>query len=653
MKRVSLFLFLAGPIFCQQTDPAWSFLDQAYQRQKGGDFDAAIVLFMKASTAAPRRTDIRKNLAYTLLKTGATEAARDQFFEAMQIDPSDHQVALEYAFLAFETKRAREARVIFDRVRKVPGGAWQATAEAAFQSIDRPLADGIARWSEIALREPANFSAHQEIARLADERSDFERAARHALAAWRLKPSIRSLLIDLGRAYRELGRQEDATTVFLAASRGSEPRSAEVARELLGARYPFVYEFRRAIEFEQANVELRRELAYLLLEMDQKPEAEQEFTRIVEAEPKDLLSAAQLGFLRLKRSDAAGAIPLLQRVVDTEGVDDELADRVRSALGLPKTLVRRPDGSRKQVSEEARDLAQRSLDAGYLKDALKYLTVAHENDPVDFQVILKLGWTNNNLKQDRAAVDWFNLARRAPDPAIAAEAQRAYTNLKPQFQRFRTTGWATPFYSSRWKDVFAYGQAKVEYLPSAGALLRPYLSVRFIGDARGRVDQAISQYLSETAVIVGAGVSTPYYKGLMAWGEAGSAFSYLNRSRRSDYRGGVSFSRMNAGQLFFENHADAVFVSRFDNTMVFYSQNRLGHKLRGGAQAYWNINATADAKRQYWANFVETGPGIRLNVERYTFNLDVIRGAHTINVRNPRRPNFTDVRLGVWYAFTR
>jgi len=644
---------LAGAVYGQQPDPAWNLLDQAYKSQKIGDYDAAVEQFTKAAAAAPKRASIRKDLGYTLLKTGATEAARDQFFEAMKIDASDHQVALEYAFLAFETKRPREARLIFDRVRKIPGGPWQATAESAFQNIDKPLADAIARWSEIATREPDNFSAHQELARLADERNDFERAARHALAAWKLKPSIRSLLIDLGRAYRELGKLEDATAVLLAASRGAEARSAEMARELLGTRYPFVYEFRKAIEFDQANIELRRELAYLLLEMNEKSEAEQEFSRIVAAEPKDLLSTAQLGFLRLKRSDNEGAVPLLRRVVEAPDVDDELADRVRSALGMPKTLRRRPDESKKQVSEEARDLAQRSLDAGYLKDALKYLTIAHENDPVDFGVILKLGWTNNNLKQDRAAVNWFDLARRAPDPAIAAEAQKAYTNLKPQFQRVRTTVWATPFYSSRWNDVFAYGQAKVEYLSSSKALLRPYLSVRFIGDARGYVNQAFSHYLSETSVILGAGVATPYYKGLMAWGEAGSAFSYLNHPRRSDYRGGVSFSRMKGGQTFLDAHGDAVFVSRFNNTMVFYSQNRVGRKLSHGAQVHWNFNVTGDAKQQYWANFVESGPGLRLNMERYTFNVDLVRGVHTINAGNPRRPNFNDVRIGVWYAFTR
>lgn len=67
-------------------------------------------------------------------------------------------------------------------------------------------------------------------------------------------------------------RIDDAA--LLAASRGGEPRAAEMARELLPDRYPYVSEFRRALELDAANLELRRELAYLLLRMDHQGEAE-------------------------------------------------------------------------------------------------------------------------------------------------------------------------------------------------------------------------------------------------------------------------------------------------------------------------------------------------------------------------------------------
>ena len=51
---------------------------------------------------------------------------------------------------------------------------------------------------------------------------------------------------------------------------------------------------------------------------------------------------------------------------------------------MPKALRKRPETPRSQTSNEAKTLAEKSLEAGYLKDAVKYLRIAHENDPVDF-----------------------------------------------------------------------------------------------------------------------------------------------------------------------------------------------------------------------------------------------------------------------------
>ena len=125
----------------------------------------------------------------------------------------------------------------------------------------------------------------------------------------------------------------------------------------------------------------------------------------------------------MARGDGAAAMTLLNRVLQSG--DEELAERVRSAFELPPTLRGRPAESRPVVSDQAKELAFKSLDKGYLQDALRYLTIAHENDPVDFDVMLKLGWANNLLKDDRDAVKWFNLARKSPDVKTAAEAARA------------------------------------------------------------------------------------------------------------------------------------------------------------------------------------------------------------------------------------
>src|SRR6476660_7161984 len=92
------------------SDPAYGPLTKAYQSLKTKQYDAAILLFLSAIEVAPSRPAIRKDLAYTYLKVGENETARDQFAATMRMDPGDFQAALEYAFLCHETKMQAEAR---------------------------------------------------------------------------------------------------------------------------------------------------------------------------------------------------------------------------------------------------------------------------------------------------------------------------------------------------------------------------------------------------------------------------------------------------------------------------------------------------------------------------------------------------------------
>jgi tetratricopeptide (TPR) repeat protein len=470
----------------------------------------------------------------------------------------------------------------------------------------------------------------------------------------------RSVLVDLGRVWLALNRVEQARAALLAASRGGEARAAEQARELLPERYPYVPEFRAALEMDPANIELRRELAYLLLKMERQAEAEQEFARIVQADEGDLLSAAQLGFLYLGRGDRLNAMPLLERVL--RGDDEELANRVRAVLRMPQILRRSAEGAQ-AASVSAKQMAERSIRAGYMKDALKYLQVAHEADPVDFDIMLKLGWTYNILRDDTMAARWFGLARRGPDRQLSEEAARAYARLRPGLGGFRASAWAFPMYSSRWRDLFSYGQVQMEY--GRRRFLQPYLGVRFVGDARRTTGGPVPQYLSESSIIPALGLTTTTWRGLRAWGEAGYAFHYLNHSLMPDYRAGAGFSRGWGRSLqakeaggFLDTSADAVYISRFGKDLLVYSQSRVGYRPELGVlklQVYGNANLTLDAKRQHWANFVEMGPGVRFRWETMPdsvyFSVDFLRGMYLRNEVEGERKTYFDFRAGVGYAF--
>ncbi len=611
VARICTLLALACLALCGQNGgPARGPLEQAYAALEAKRYETAVELFLTAAKEAPDNSSIRQDLAYTYLKMGETEAARDQFAEALRIDPKDSHAALEYAFLCHDTGRTQMARQIFDELRKKPDEALRPIAEQAFQSIDRPLAEGIARWAQVAQANPGDFNAHRELAVLAERRGELALAAEHYLKAWRLRTEQRSLLVDLGRAWQEMGLTEQALSALLAASRGPEPKAAEAARELLPSRYPYVYEFRLAIELDPGNVGLHRELGYLLAAMGRTEEAEKELAFVQPSSQTDV-----------------------------------------------------------------RDFADRSYEAGYMRDALKYYLAAYQIDPADAYTMLKLGWTFNMLKQDKEALYWFGRARRSPDPAIAAEAAKAQANLSPSLARLRVTVWFLPTFSSRWHDVFAYGQAKVEV--KLGRLpLRAYVSNRLVGDTRQMSRGTSPQYLSQSSLIFSGGLATGYWHGLMLWGEAGRAASYLDGRRNlprsvPDYRGGVTFSK-GVGSLigtqrpgvFYETNDDGVFMSCFQNDFVLYSQNRLGYTFApvgalGGlrTQWYWNMNASADLRRQYWANTLESGPGVRFRWKwmppSWLLSVSFIRGQYAVTQGNPWTRHYNDLRVGFWYAVTR
>ncbi len=309
-----------------------------------------------------------------MLKTGDSEAAREQFGEAMRLEPADLHLALEYAFLCFEARdnapaRKAEARRIFARIRKSDDAVLRATAAQAFKNIDVPLAAGIARWQHVLANSPPTYSALYELAQLAEQRDELDLAATSYRVAFQLQPDRKSVLLELARVEKARANPDGAIAALLAASRGGETRSAELAREQLPDRYPYVYEFRKALEIDPGSDALHRELAYLLLAMSEKnfgppDEAVQEFKRIVDASPGDYVAAAQLGLLYLAADQNSLAMPILKNVL--AHADSVTANHVRMALKLPLLLEeRRTDDS--QLDPLL--LGERSYQAGFFKDA--------------------------------------------------------------------------------------------------------------------------------------------------------------------------------------------------------------------------------------------------------------------------------------------
>ncbi|WP_031495209.1 tetratricopeptide repeat protein [Bryobacter aggregatus] len=610
-------------------------LDLAYSHQRAGRLAEARFAFEESLRGNPTNESARLDYAYLLLRMGETVEGRDQMRIVLKARPADEALALEYAYLAYETRKRAEAYEIFLRLKLAQNEAVRKQAQETWTSLETELEQSIARWTEAARKSPNSYSVHEELARLLEDRNDWVNAAAEYRLAFGLKPDKRSFLLDIARVEREALRLDYANAAILAASRTGPDFVAEEAREQLPTRYPFVYEFRYAIQMDPLNVPLRRELGFLLLKMKQDKDAIAVFEELLQLAPDDALSVAQLAFLRVDR--------------ELPPIDDSGLSGIR-------------------------DLAVHSLEKGYLSDALRYLEQLYERDPADAATHLRLGWAYNMNKNDREALKWFDRARRSTDPKIAAEAERAYRNLRPSLAPLRSTTWMLPFYSSRWREVFAYGQAKLEFrLPFTS--LRPYFSTRFIGDlglnrlhTAGPGGVVTAQGLSENAIVGAVGLATPRHHGLMAWGEVGGSWQYFAKSQgtatiRPDYRGGLNFTRGfgaanlgSEGGWFATTSIDAVFLSRFNKDTLFYGQNRIGYHLSDKPiQFYVNLNLTGDIQRMDWANYLEIGPGVRWRPPAMPRSLylfaDAVYGRHLLkDIARPSR--YFDLRAGVWYAFT-
>ncbi len=650
--------------FCLLTFHGWAFcetaatdgLNHAYEALAAKDYDSAIDLFRKALTVQPGNANVHKDLAYTLLKAGENAEARDEFAAAAKINPADETAALEFAFLAYETKEPVQARRTFDRLRQSTNPATRATAEQAFQNIDRPLADGIARWKDALARaahpdDISMYSAHWELAQLAELRDELPLASEQYEICRKLKPQLGELLLILARVWSQIERAEDAHAALLAASRATDSRTAELALEQMGTRYPYPYEFVNAIRIDPENMTLRRELGYLYLAMDDKSKAIQQFEEVLKINPKDRVAHEQL---------------------------DALSDlKRRPEEDAPVTTSAEP------APVDAAVMGKKSFALGYYRDAIKYLRQAHEENPADADIMLELGWAYNMAKDDTEAILYFKYARQADDANIAEQATKAYRNLTGETGP-QTTVWALPMYSSRWNDMFTYGQAKRTFpLPwdSMNKLFSFYLSTRFIGDVKSSLPEHTvdPQYLSESSFIFGLGVSTRTWHHFMGWAEAGEAVKYLPDRHDigtaiPDYRGGLNFTKgfgqllgsQNPG-LFYETVDEAIYVSRFDKDWMFYSQHRAGRTFQFGRenmQLLFNANYVRDSQNQYWANTGELGPGLKIHLHwmprNVYFATDFLRGfytnglyKYTMDGSHQRRPNYDDIRISFWYAVTK
>ena len=601
---------LAALLLAAPQGDAYQVLNRAYEQLRLKQYDDAVAGFRRTLELDPSLLPVFKDLGYTLQKMGETEQAVEAFEAFHKAVPGDYQTIMELAYLYAQVQKEGRALEFFRRAMNSPDPSQAALAREGFDNVERPILAEIQRWSGAIREDAANFDARESLA---------EAYARHgdaALAieqyAWLRKnaPSRYRHLITLAELHGKLGATHAgfARAYALLAMRAPDPRVAAQGRALFGDRYPYGPEFETALELEPWQSEIRKEVAYLYLQMEMRDRATAHLERL-----NDPQSVAQLAILK----------------------------------PAPPT----------DSAQRHKELGYASIAKSFLDDAVREFKEVHRLDPSDNQAVLQLGYLYNMLKQDPVAIGWFKLARASLDKKVAGQAKQALHNLEKPL--FTTTIWALPLVSSRFATAFGYGQIKNE-LNIAGLRVRPYLSVRFEGDSRTRTGGANPEVLSADGGVAAVGAIARVTNHMWAWGEAGNALSSVSAPSHPDYRGGLAFAQVwgaglfsDATGRFLDTTFDAVYFSRLNHDDIAYGQTKTGYQLpawRGlHHQVFLAANVVTDRNRDVYNNFVEFGPAYRFGFKRFPHMYAYVAWLHGIYTL-PGRENYNDLRLVIWWA---
>ena len=528
--RVPIVVLFTVTAFCQLPDPAYQPLDRAYAALARSRMTKQSLL-SKGHRARSRARRHPQRPGLHLSQDRRKRAGPRPVSRGHGMDPADIQVALEYAFLCYETKQQAEARRIFDRIRRT-GRSRPPSRRSRISTARWPPASSVGRSIAVRGRQfqrafragHAGRTARRTGAGRGAFRKGLAYAARPAFRAGGPGPGVE------GDGPHRRRRPPRCWPLPAAASR-APPRWRASCCPIATPSFPNSAAPSNSIP---PTSSCAANSAICCCAWSASPRPNSEFRILTETAPDDLLSATQLGFLLYARGDSAAAMPLFDRVL--AGPDEDLANRVRAVLRMPQVVEPRADTTPDSI--DAKVMAERSIKAGYMKDALKYLQVAHEADPGDFESCCKLGWTYNILHQDRPGLRWFDLARRSPDPQIAAEAAPGVAQPACGRSAVAHHGLALPHVLHPLARflLLCPGQDRVAHR----ARFPPYAE-RALRRRHARDVGAVSpQYLSESSFIVAGGVRMLPWHGIGAWFEAGTAMSYVTGHMLPDYRGGVS-----------------------------------------------------------------------------------------------------------------
>ncbi|HLN81110.1 MAG TPA: tetratricopeptide repeat protein, partial [Thermoanaerobaculia bacterium] len=299
-------------------------LDAADKALKAGDLAGATTHARRAADLDPKSAEAHRLLGDVALAGGQEADAEREFTAAVVLDGSNSQAEMGLARLSERQKKWNTAASHYRRVLQLdPHGVGAAMGlgrslqEAGDDSAAR-LAYG--RAIEIDASSP---EAHNDFGVLLYRAGDTDQAIEHFSEAAKLRPDEPAYHENLGLAYRKKGMAKEAETELASAARLGTPTAplwAALGRLRIEQKNPEEARaaFGSALAADPGNEEAASGLAATLYETGKLEQAESVLVKSIESNPGSSVLWNDLGVVRMRRSDFAGAVEAFRKALSLE-----------------------------------------------------------------------------------------------------------------------------------------------------------------------------------------------------------------------------------------------------------------------------------------------------------------------------------------------
>lgn len=428
--------------------------------------------------------------------------------------------------------------------------------------------------------------------------------------------------------------------------RGARPGHIMVLLLLAGLLLPAVVSHAQLPPVAGADPLLNR----YYMQRDSNPQAARDALRqAMERYPDDARPALEYGYLMLRETDNDAAVDAFRRAV--------------------RVLPSRADlWAQIGYIEINRDRRQ---------DALEAFRIARRLAPENTAYAMQAAYLESGLGLNSEAAESFHrIAFSDASPAMDACRSWRYLSRSP---RLLSDPWFGEFYTApeyrRRNDVSLLpAELRIGRQVDAENRVDVYGSLRFNYDNRSRGGDASNPQdagpvvVFDNAAILAGGIRAQPWERLpvTVFAEAGMAhdLQYRGRARdRDDLRGGVLlYDEWNVDmacpqqavwpfRFVADLYGEAIYFSRYDDSVIFYLRGRPGLRLMEAEQAavdgYLHLAAGADTTNTDGNRFLEAGAGLALRVQ---WPLPLVLRGEAVEVMRSDIDSYFDIRTRMEYA---